>query len=254
MRSASYTAAASSAGGRGLAVMVSCTAAPAGDRCCCEPPILCPALGLTRCPMRRPLQLTKFETKSNRVKGEWGVARAVIRCLQPCSRSAHRLLAAEPWSRGCGPLLCPSHPSFFAHRGTCTPPAGLSFHPKRPWILASLHSGVIQLWDYRMGTLIDRFDEHDGPVRGVHFHPSQPLFVSGGDDYKIKVWNYKQRRCGARCRRGPSFWCSRQHMCTGEELNFWGHQERWHGLCGNVQTLRPSRIHMQHRSGGQLAL
>lgn len=38
-----------------------------------------------------------------------------------------------------------------------------------------------------MGTLIDRFDEHDGPVRGVHFHKSQPLFVSGGDDYKIKA-------------------------------------------------------------------
>lgn len=72
---------------------------------------------------------------------------------------------------------------------------GLSFHPKRPWILASLHSGVVQLWDYRMGTLIDRFDEHDGPVRGIHFHRSQPLFVSGGDDYKIKVWNYKLRRC-----------------------------------------------------------
>ncbi|KAF1884619.1 hypothetical protein Lal_00028500 [Lupinus albus] len=83
---------------------------------------------------------------------------------------------------------------------------GLSFHTKRPWILASLHSGVIQLWDYRMGTLIDRFDEHDGPVRGVHFHNSQPLFVSGdllvsndkgnvGDDYKIKVWNYKMHRC-----------------------------------------------------------
>ena len=64
---------------------------------------------------------------------------------------------------------------------------GLSFHPKRPWILASLHSGVVQLWDYRMGTLIDRFDEHDGPVRGVDFHTNQPLFVSGGDDYKIKV-------------------------------------------------------------------
>ncbi|XP_043714233.1 coatomer subunit alpha-1 [Telopea speciosissima] len=72
---------------------------------------------------------------------------------------------------------------------------GLSFHTKRPWILASLHSGVIQLWDYRMGTLIDKFDEHDGPVRGVHFHTSQPLFVSGGDDYKIKVWNYKMHRC-----------------------------------------------------------
>uniref|UniRef100_A0A8C0XNP7 Coatomer subunit alpha-like protein n=1 Tax=Castor canadensis TaxID=51338 RepID=A0A8C0XNP7_CASCN len=39
---------------------------------------------------------------------------------------------------------------------------GLSFHPKRPWILTSLHNGVIQLWDYRMCTLIDKFDEHDG--------------------------------------------------------------------------------------------
>lgn len=72
---------------------------------------------------------------------------------------------------------------------------GLSFHPKRPWILASLHNGVIQLWDYRMCTLLDKFDEHDGPVRGICFHNQQPLFVSGGDDYKIKVWNYKQRRC-----------------------------------------------------------
>lgn len=46
-----------------------------------------------------------------------------------------------------------------------------------------------------MCTLLDKFDEHDGPVRGICFHNQQPLFVSGGDDYKIKVWNYKQRRC-----------------------------------------------------------
>jgi len=72
---------------------------------------------------------------------------------------------------------------------------GLSFHPKRPWILASLHNGSIQLWDYKMGTLIDKFEEHEGPVRGIAFHPTQPLFVSGGDDYKVKVWNWKQRRC-----------------------------------------------------------
>ncbi|KAI9246190.1 coatomer protein alpha subunit [Sporodiniella umbellata] len=72
---------------------------------------------------------------------------------------------------------------------------GITFHPKRPWILASLHNGCIQLWDYRMGTLLERFEEHDGPVRGIAFHPTQPLFVSGGDDYKIKVWNYKTHRC-----------------------------------------------------------
>lgn len=72
---------------------------------------------------------------------------------------------------------------------------GLSFHPTRPWILASLHNGVIQLWDYRLRVLVDTFEEHVGPVRCVAFHPVQPLFVSGGDDYKINVWNYKKRKC-----------------------------------------------------------
>ena len=77
----------------------------------------------------------------------------------------------------------------FKYKPECRVPwiIGLSFHPKRPWILASLHNGIIQLWDYRMCTLIDKFDEHDGPVRGICFHNQQPLFVSGGDDYKIKV-------------------------------------------------------------------
>lgn len=70
------------------------------------------------------------------------------------------------------------------------------------------------MWDYRISTLLEKFDEHDGPVRGISFHSQQPLFVSGGDDFKIKVitkfdlksskmlinnfqkvWNYKQRRC-----------------------------------------------------------
>jgi coatomer protein complex subunit alpha (xenin) len=39
---------------------------------------------------------------------------------------------------------------------------GLAFHPKRPWILASLHNGVIQLWDFRMEVMIDTFEEHVG--------------------------------------------------------------------------------------------
>ncbi|KAJ0102540.1 hypothetical protein Patl1_04431 [Pistacia atlantica] len=63
---------------------------------------------------------------------------------------------------------------------------GLSFHSKRPWILASLHNGVIQLWDYHMGTLIDRFDEHDGSVCGVHFHKSQPSIFYLGCRRKFK--------------------------------------------------------------------
>ena len=44
---------------------------------------------------------------------------------------------------------------------------GLTFHSCRLWIMSSLHSSVIQMWDYRMGTLLNRFEEHDGPVRGI---------------------------------------------------------------------------------------
>lgn len=72
---------------------------------------------------------------------------------------------------------------------------GIAFHPRLPLLASSLHNGSIQLWNYQTGTIYDRLDEHDGPVRGVSFHPTQPLLVSGGDDYKIKVWNHKTRRC-----------------------------------------------------------
>ena len=72
---------------------------------------------------------------------------------------------------------------------------GVAFHPQRPWILCGLHNGVVQIWDYRMRTCVDRYEEHTGPVRGVDFHQSQPLFVTGSDDHTVRVWNYKLKRC-----------------------------------------------------------
>ena len=72
---------------------------------------------------------------------------------------------------------------------------GIAFHPSRPWVLVALFSSTIQLWDYRMGTLLHRFEDHEGPVRSVDFHPTQPIFVSGGDDYTIKVWSLETNKC-----------------------------------------------------------
>ncbi|KAH8668453.1 coatomer alpha subunit [Xylariales sp. PMI_506] len=105
---------------------------------------------------------------------------------------------------------------------------GIAFHPKRPWILVSLHSSTIQLWDYRMGTLIDRFEEHDGPVRGVDFHKTQPLFVSGGDDYKIKVWSYQTRRC---------LFTLNGHLDYVRTVYF-HHELPWIISCSDDQTIR----------------
>ncbi|CAD8177704.1 unnamed protein product [Paramecium pentaurelia] len=68
----------------------------------------------------------------------------------------------------------------------------VSFHPHRPWILSALHSGIIELIDYRIKKRIAIYDDHKGAVRSVQFHPQLNLFCSGGDDFTVRVWNFKQ--------------------------------------------------------------
>ena len=120
----------------------------------------------------------------------------------------------------------------FTQRGqsvatTCAFPHSL-LTASRPWILVALHSSTIQLWDYRMGTLIDRFEEHDGPVRGIDFHKTQPLFASGGDDYKIKVWSYQTRRC---------LFTLNGHLDYVRTV-FFHHELPWILSCSDDQTIR----------------
>ena len=70
--------------------------------------------------------LTKFESKSNRVKG-------IILC-----HFSRILYLNNQWG------------------------LGLAFHPTQPLLAAALHNGSVQLWNYRMGVLVDRFEEHEG--------------------------------------------------------------------------------------------
>jgi coatomer protein complex subunit alpha (xenin) len=70
------------------------------------------------------VMLTKFESKSNRVKG-----------MQTAFPKLVNLDKLSP---------------------------GLAFHPSQPLLAASLHNGSVQLWNYRMGVLVDRFEEHEG--------------------------------------------------------------------------------------------
>ena len=115
---------------------------------------------------------------------------------------------------------------------------GLAFHSNRPWVLASLHNGVIQVtngsaasghvttvltsdWSSSGTTACARSSTSSTSTTGPcaaststsssrcscqvsscrFFLTSLTLFLHsysecpGGDDYKIKVWNYKQRRC-----------------------------------------------------------
>ncbi|EDO08551.1 Coatomer WD associated region family protein [Babesia bovis T2Bo] len=71
---------------------------------------------------------------------------------------------------------------------------GITFHPSLHFLIASLHSGEIQLWNYLNSTLVEVFEYHEGPVRGIDFHLLQPLFVSGGDDTHVVVWDFRQKK------------------------------------------------------------
>ncbi|ODM89350.1 Coatomer subunit alpha [Orchesella cincta] len=64
---------------------------------------------------------------------------------------------------------------------------GLSFHPRRPWILARSEE--------LLSLIFNNLSVHSRSTSSrLSFH-NQQLFVSGGDDYKVKLWNYKLRRC-----------------------------------------------------------
>ncbi|KAI5188620.1 coatomer subunit alpha [Nematocida sp. AWRm77] len=69
----------------------------------------------------------------------------------------------------------------------------LAFHPCKKIIMAGLHSGKIQAWNYLYKTKVFELDEHEGPVRVVVFHHLIERFASGGDDCLIRIWDYKNR-------------------------------------------------------------
>lgn len=79
-----------------------------------------------------------------------------------------------------------------------------------------------------MGTLIDRFEDHTGPVRCVDFHPTQPLFVSGGDDYSVKVWLLTLRKC---------IFTLNGHLDYIRSVKF-HHDLPWIITCSDDQTIR----------------
>ena len=42
---------------------------------------------------------------------------------------------------------------------------GLAFHPTLPWLLAAHHNGTVQIYDYRMGMVVDKYEEHKGKLK-----------------------------------------------------------------------------------------
>ncbi|KAI3911794.1 hypothetical protein MKW92_045212 [Papaver armeniacum] len=66
----------------------------------------------------------------------------------------------------------------------------VDLHPTEPWILASLYSGSVCIWNYQSQTMTKSFEVTDLPVRSAKFIARKQWVVAGADDMHIRVYNY----------------------------------------------------------------
>ncbi|KAL3631857.1 hypothetical protein CASFOL_024841 [Castilleja foliolosa] len=58
------------------------------------------------------------------------------------------------------------------------------------WILASLYSGTVGVWNYQTQTMVKSFEVTELPVRSAKFISRKQWVVAGADDMFIRVYNY----------------------------------------------------------------
>ncbi|CAH8386008.1 unnamed protein product [Eruca vesicaria subsp. sativa] len=66
----------------------------------------------------------------------------------------------------------------------------VDLHPTEPWILASLYSGTLCIWNYQTQVMAKSFEVTDLPVRSAKFIARKQWVVAGADDLYIRVYNY----------------------------------------------------------------
>ncbi|KAF9685224.1 hypothetical protein SADUNF_Sadunf03G0032600 [Salix dunnii] len=66
----------------------------------------------------------------------------------------------------------------------------VDLHPTEPWILVSLYSGTVCIWNYQSQTMAKSFEVTELPVRSAKFIARKQWVVAGADDMYIRVYNY----------------------------------------------------------------
>ncbi|MFS7974230.1 putative transcription factor WD40-like family [Helianthus anomalus] len=66
----------------------------------------------------------------------------------------------------------------------------VDLHPTEPWILTSLYSGTVCIWDYQTQVMVKSFEVTELPVRSAKFIARKQWVVAGADDMFIRVYNY----------------------------------------------------------------
>lgn len=126
--------------------------------------------------------LTKFESRSNRVKGIAFHPRLTLLAASLHSGSI------QLWNFQMGVLV----DRFEEHDG---PVRGIDFHPTQPLFVSGGDDYKIKVWNYKHRRCLFTLHGHLDYVRTVYFHPEQPWIISASDDQTIRIWNWQSRTC-----------------------------------------------------------
>ncbi|CAK4134204.1 unnamed protein product [Aphanomyces euteiches] len=126
--------------------------------------------------------LTKFESKSNRVKGL---------CFHPSRpwvlTSLHNGVI-QLWDYRMGTLI----DRFDEHDG---PVRSVDFHKTQPLFVSGGDDYKIKVWDFKLRRCLFTLLGHLDYIRTVQFHHEYPWIVSCSDDQTIRIWNWQSRSC-----------------------------------------------------------
>ncbi|OBZ67766.1 Coatomer subunit alpha-2 [Grifola frondosa] len=130
------------------------------------------------------VMLTKFESKSNRVKG------LAFHPTQPLLAASLHNGSVQLWNYRMGVLV----DRFEEHEG---PVRGVAIHPSRALLVTGGDDYKIKVWDIRPQSRRCLFTLHGhlDYVRTVQFHHEMPWILSASDDQTIRIWNSTSRNC-----------------------------------------------------------
>ncbi|KAL2912119.1 hypothetical protein HK105_208395 [Polyrhizophydium stewartii] len=126
--------------------------------------------------------LSKFETKSNRVKG------LAFHPKRPWILATLHNGSIQLWDYKMGTLV----DRFDEHEG---PVRGIAFHQTQPMFVSGGDDYKIRVWSWKQRRCLFTLNGHLDFVRTVYFHHESPWIISCSDDQTIRIWNWQSRNC-----------------------------------------------------------
>ncbi|XP_034230743.1 coatomer subunit alpha isoform X1 [Thrips palmi] len=126
--------------------------------------------------------LTKFETKSARVKG------LSFHPKRPWLLSSLHNGIIQLWDY----RMCTLLEKFDEHDG---PVRGICFHSQQPLFVSGGDDYKIKVWNYKQKRCIFTLLGHLDYIRSTVFHHEYPWILSASDDQTIRIWNWQSRTC-----------------------------------------------------------